>query len=144
MELFGSQELFEKFRNEPDDSLFTESEQVTIDAAHRAFIEKYEVLDESMVIYQGPKGDIRNMPLSSLTANEWSRISELMAMKLGSDAFDRLFDPKATTTGREDFALAKALTELFGRVEYQQLWQSNGISSFETQNILDDNSRLFL
>ena len=50
-----------------------------------------------------------NMPLSSLTAVEWSQILDIMEYKLGSDAFERRFNEE-TTTLREDFAIRIALT----------------------------------
>ena len=66
----------DKYRNEETD--FTESEQVTIDAGHRTYLEKYAELDDSMIIFTGPKGDILRMFQSSITSNEWTRITQLM------------------------------------------------------------------
>ena len=65
---------------------------MTIDSAHRAFLEKYKVLDDSMILFSGPKGDLLNMPTSSITATEWSRILNLMSQKLGNDSFERMFN----------------------------------------------------
>ena len=69
-----------------------------------------------MIIYSGPKGDILNMPTSSITFNEWNRIAQVMSWKLGNDSFDRLFS-KGETTVREGYALNVAMQELLGSQE---------------------------
>ena len=83
------------------------------------------------------------MSQSSITSNEWTRITQLMKLKLGSDAFDRLFKAEEITV-RENFALTEALKELFGTEEYQQLWQFDGINGDGVQLAIDNNIRAFL
>lgn len=70
IQLYGSESLFEKFAG--TDADFTESEQGEIDTAARAFIERYQLLQEEDIIYRGARGDILNMPLSTITFKEWS------------------------------------------------------------------------
>lgn len=78
-------------------------------------------MSDSDIIYSGPKGDILNMPLSSITFLDWVKLSEIMQKKIGSDAFDRKFNEE-TTTLREEFALRTALVEMFGGEENYNLW----------------------
>ena len=140
--LYGSQFLFEVFENTNRD--FLQAEQETVDASHRAFIEKYQTLDQSDIIYKGPKGDILNMPLSSLTAIEWAEILRIMEYKLGNDAVERRFNEE-TTTLREDFAIRSALTDMMGGATYYELWRAGGLNSFNNnQATIDENTRAFI
>lgn len=70
VQVYGTNSIFEKFA--ASDSDFTESEQRVIDTAARAFIERNEFVQEEDIIYRGARGDILNMPLSTITYKEWS------------------------------------------------------------------------
>lgn len=80
-------------------------------------------MKESDIIYKGPKGDILNMPLSSITYLDWSTLVEIMQDKLGNDSFDRKFKQEPTTL-REDFALKTALIEMFGDESLYNTWEN--------------------
>ena len=89
IQLYGTEQLFTTYLNSQGD--FDESTQSQIDAAYKAFISRYQVLTENDIIYRGPKGDILNMPQSSITYLEWNRILQIMEFKLGNDSFNRKF-----------------------------------------------------
>ena len=95
-QVYGSSKLFQKFAVETTAD-FTESEQKVIDGAAKAFLQKYSVLTEADIIYRGSRGDILNMPLSTITFTEWSQILEIMQYKLGNDAFVRRFNGQSIT-----------------------------------------------
>lgn len=89
-QLLGSGQLWEKFYAATDD--FTELEQKAVDDSFDNFISQYAVFNDYVIVYRGRKGDILNMPLSSITFSEWNSIVAIMKYKLGNTSFERRFN----------------------------------------------------
>lgn len=89
-QLLGSKQLWAKFYAATED--FSEVEQSTVDASFDAFIQQYAVLNDYVIVYRGKKGDILNMPLSTITHSEWNFIVGIMKYKLGNTSFEKRFN----------------------------------------------------
>ena len=89
-QLLGSGQFWEKFYAATDD--FTELEQKAVDDSFDNFISQYAVFNDYVIVYRGRKGDILNMPLSSITFSEWNSIVAIMKYKLGNTSFERRFN----------------------------------------------------
>ena len=59
-QLFGTKQLYQAYTDSDDE--FGQEVQEQIDAAFRSFINSYQTLSESDILYYGPKGDLLNMP----------------------------------------------------------------------------------
>ena len=58
--------------------------QDKVDSSFRVFINRYQELREEDVLYFGPKGDLHNMPASSIKQSEWDDLLVIMEYKLGN------------------------------------------------------------